>query len=103
MGLRPGKLKAYPRRQGAVAFTNAAGKGPEDQALQGKVDTSVTVYQEQVNDITQSRLTGFIKRAAAALSVNKSELIIEDQAGHKMLGESHELGTNVDDSVPRTF
>ena len=101
MGLKPGVLKAYPRRQGAKAFTAAAGKGPEDRAMAGKVDTSVTVYKEQVNDVTQSRLLGFIQRAAAALSVNKSELIIEDSRGMKRLGESQENGTNLADSIPR--
>lgn len=101
MGLKPGVLKAYPRRQGAKAENNAYGKGPEDQSRQGKADSSVTVYKAQVNDVTRSRLTSFIEDAAAALSVLKSELIIEDSAGHRMLGESMEMGTNVRDGIPR--
>ena len=103
MGLNPGKLIAYTRRQGSKAFTGKQGAGADGSVLQGKADAGATHYQERVNDVTQSRLTGFIKRAAAALSVNKSELIIQDEAGHQMLGESHEQGTNVADSVPRTF
>lgn len=101
MHLKGGVMKAYPRRQGAKAFTRAQGKGPEDQARQGKADASVTVYQAMVNDPQRSRLTAFIEDAAAALSVNKSELIIEDSRGRKMLGESFELGTNVRDGKPR--
>ena len=101
MRLKPGPLKAYPRRQGAKAFTESQGKGPEDQSRKGIVDKTVTVYREQVNDVTQSRVTGFIERAAAALSVLKSELIIEDASGRKVLGESHEGGTNVSDGLPR--
>lgn len=101
MGLKAGRMKAYPRRQGAVAATYTQGKGREDQTGVGKADPSVTVYTEQVNDVTRSRLTAFIERAATELSVAKSELIIEDIAGHKMLGESSEMGTNVRDGIPR--
>ena len=100
MGLRPGGFKAYPRRQGAVAADAAYGKGPEDQSAQGKTSHGV-MYKEQVNSTDRAKITGFIQRAAAALSVNKSELIIEDSRGIKMLGESHELGSNVSDSIPR--
>ena len=99
--MHPGVLKAYPRRQGAVAKTDSQGKGNESMQGAGIVDKTVTEYREQVNDTSQSRIAGFVQRAATALSVLKSELIIEDIHGRKRLGESHEDGTNVVDSVPR--
>lgn len=93
--MTPGKFKAYPRRQGAVAFTGTQGKGDESMHGQGKADPSVTVYQEQLNDTSQSKINGFVERAAAALSVVKSELIIEDARGRKKFGHSIQDGSNI--------
>lgn len=93
-----GKFKAYPRRQGAVAFTDTQGAG--QNITQGKADPSITVYQEYLNETTQSKLNGFADRAAAALSVQKEELIIEDSRGRKKIGASIEDGTNIGQPSP---
>lgn len=91
-----GEFKAYAITQGvSLAATNTQGKGREDRNLVGLADPSVTVYREHINTPTNSRLTGFINRAAAALSVVKSDIVIEDIHGRKMRAGSIEGGTNV--------
>ncbi|OGY69129.1 MAG: hypothetical protein A2586_01905 [Candidatus Harrisonbacteria bacterium RIFOXYD1_FULL_40_9] len=76
----PGKITARISTMGIKAVTNTQGYG--------KADPSGTVYTEYLNDTTTSRLRQFIDRAAAALSVSKDKLLIEDQRGQKQLGGS---------------
>lgn len=91
-----GEFRAYAVTIGKpLAETNTQGKGREDMNFSGLADPSVTVYREHINDPTNYRLTGFINRAAAALSVAKSDLVIEDIHGRKMRAGSVEGGTNV--------
>ena len=91
-----GEFKAYAVTIGKpLAATDTQGKGREDANLVGKADPSVTIYREHINDPTNSRLTGFINRAAVALSVAKSDIVIEDTHGRKMRAGSVEGGTNV--------
>ena len=94
--MHPGEIKAYAITIGpSKAFTASQGKGREDEQKKGIADKSVTVYREQLNDTSNSRLNGFINRAVTALTVTRGDLVIEDIHGRKMRGDSIENGANV--------
>ena len=93
--MHPGTFIAYAGTIGKpLAATITQGKGPEHSSFKGKADASTTIYREQINTVDNGRLTGFINRAAAALSVAKWNLVIEDSHGRKQKGWSVEGGTN---------
>ena len=94
--MHPGEFRAYEITQGvSKAFSKVQGKGREDVQKKGIADTSTTVYREQLNDTSNSRVNGFINRATAALSALRQNIMVVDSHGRKMKGDSIENGANV--------
>lgn len=78
-----GIFKAYSKNMPRMtAFTNTQGHNPQNTRA-GLADPSATVFQEMINTPNQSKINDFADRAAAALSIPKAELVIEDLHGNK--------------------